>query len=203
MKRFLTLFSIIIIAVIGACLLRSTAYSVSYGEGSYGACDYSSCSISLSSDVTVAVDITPIGSTTTCTVASDHVSVGTGSSTGYTLSISSSDATNSLNGSNGGTIAATSGNPSSPSLLTSNKWGYRVDDIASFGSGPTSATSNTGVPTASFALLPLYGSVDTIATISTLPSNPAVTTVWYGVCADTTIPAGTYTIDVIYTAVVN
>lgn len=173
-----------------------------YGSGNYGSCTYNGCGITITSDGTVSLNVTPGGSTT-CTVQSETVGVNTQSTTGYTVTLSDTDADNSMAGSNGGTITAANGTYASPSALTANKWGYRVDNRGSFGAGPTSAVTNAGVPSATFARTPALGSADTIIS-SNGPANPtANTTVWYGLCANSSLPSGTYTDDVIYTAVVN
>lgn len=176
----------------------------SYGSGSYGSCQYNACGISLNSTATVSVDITP-ASGTVCTVNGDTVSVLTDSSTGYTLQLADADTVNNLAGAtHGGNITATTGSTSTPIALAANKWGYRVDGIAGFGTGPTTALSNGSVPVATFAAVPLSSATpDTIAT-STGPADPAAdTTVWYGACADTSLPSDSYSDGIVYTAIVN
>jgi len=144
------------------------------------------------------------GASTTCTVQSDSVAVTTDSSTGYTLTLNDNDTSNQMPGSNGGTIDALSGTNASPALFSVNKWGYRVDDNGGFGSGPTAASSNSGLPSATFAAVPLSSATpDTIAT-SVAPADPALTTsVWYGLCASASTLNGSYSDSVLYTAVVN
>ncbi len=178
------------------------AHGLTYGIGSYGTCQFSSCSITLSSSTTLAANITP-GAGTTCTVVKDDVSVRTGSSTGYTLQVNDDDTDTSMNRSGGGAITAISGTQTSPSTLTANTWGYRVDSLSGFGAGPTSAVSNAAVPSVQFAAIPVSGSPDTIATKNSAASVAEVTSVWYGLCSDTSIPAGSYTDMVLYTALTN
>ena len=88
--------------------------------------------------------------------------------------------------------------------MTSNKWGYRVDGLGSFGSGPTTAQSNIAIPGTVFAAIKASNvTADTIASSSSA-ANPAVTTtVWYGACADPTLASGAYATQVTYTAVAN
>jgi hypothetical protein len=110
------------------------------------------------------------------------------------------------------TINSTSATLASPATLGINNWGYRVDDTISgnyattttFGSGPTTQVTNASFPISpTFAKTLLSTSTDTIATDSGA-ADPAVSTpVWFGVCADTSIAAGTYSTTVIYSAVAN
>lgn len=198
-------------AIIISCLLllgvgcgTHYAYAASnaYNDGTYGACTYNVCPITLTTSSTVSVNVLPTSSTQ-CTIQKDSVGVTTDSSTGYNLTLGDVDTSNSLaNGVNN--ITAVSGTQASPAALGANKWGYRVDGIGGFGAGPTSAASNISPPSTTFAAVPLSSSTaDTIAT-STSPADPTVTTsVWYGTCADASIPAGTYSDNVIYTALIN
>jgi len=179
-----------------------TSAEDNYGEGDYGACTYNTCGISLTSSAAVSLDITP-GASTTCTTQKDTVTVTTDASTGYTLSMKNATTTSGLiNG--GSSIAATTGSQASPIALTANTWGYRIDGLAGFGSGPTAATSNTSATSTVFAGIPT--SVQTAAQLAatTVAAGSGDTTnVWYGACANTTLPAGTYSSTVTYTAVVN
>jgi hypothetical protein len=175
----------------------------SYSNGTYSACQYNACGISLTSSGTVDLSVIP-GASTTCTVQSDSVAVTTDSSTGYTLTLNDGDTSNQMPGSNGGAINAVSGTNAAPATLGANTWGYRVDGNGGFGAGPTSASSNGSVPAGAFAAVPLSSAApDTIAT-SSVAADPAVTTpVWYGLCANAAVPNGNYSDSVVYTAVVN
>ncbi len=174
-----------------------------YGNGTYGTCTYNTCGITLSSSSAVSLNVIQ-GASTTCTVQSDNVAVLTDSSTGYSLSINNAATTSSLIGSGANTIPTVSGTQTSPVALTANRWGYRVDGLAGFGTGPTSAVSNVTVPATSFAAIPSSSQSADVLAGSGAAADPAVATaVWYGVCTDTTIPAGTYSSAVVYTAVVN
>ena len=179
------------------------AASLKYGVGSYGTCQFSTCSITLSADTTVSVNVTPVGSTTTCTVSNANVSVSTGSSTGYTLYLSDDSSSSTLTGSNGGLVAPTSGTSSSPGTLAANTWGYRVDAFGNFGNGPTSSVANAAVPSVTFAAVPLLASPNIVASQAIAASTPVITAVKYGVCINTTIPNGVYTNSVVYTAITN
>lgn len=192
-----------VIVVAGVAVLPLvSAYALNYGSGTYGSCQFNTCSLTISSNGTVNVNVTPT-SGGACTIQSDTVGVTTDDSSGFNLTLQSSGVGSSLKyGTN--LIAPTTGTQSSPIALTANRWGYRVDGVGGFGSGPTTAQSNISIPSTTFAAVPTtLGSADTLANTSA-PANPTVnTTVWYGVCADTTVKSGTYTLVVNYTAVTN
>lgn len=182
----------------------AAAYATgTYGSATYGACDYGmACSISLISNGNISLNVTP-ASGGRCTIQSDSAAVQTDDSNGYTLTLANSSTNTSLvNG--GNSITAASGTLASPAVLTSNKWGYRVDGLGSFGAGPTTAQSNISIPGTLFAAVKASNvTADTIATSSSA-ANPAVTTtVWYGACANTSLASGSYTTQVTYTAVAN
>lgn len=190
------------LAMIPVTALANTTDSTTYGSGNYGDCDYGSCSITLSSGGAVNLDITPTQAGA-CSIASDIVSVLTDSTSGYTVQLASSTTdTNLVNGAS--TIATSSGTAASPAILNPNAWGWRIDGYSGFGAGPTSAQSSITAPISGFAGVP--ASNVTPATIKTSGSaaNPAVnTTVWYGLCADTSALNGTYTTQVTYSATTN
>lgn len=188
------------------CLLVAApaipVFAIEYGSGLYGACQYGSCSITIGSNSNVSVNVTP-NSGGSCTVQSDSVSVLTSNSSGYTLTLADSG-TNTALRKGSDSIAATSATQASPSALSANAWGYRVDGAGAFGNGPTTAGNNTSPGSTTFAGVPASnGTAATVASTS-VAANPAVTTtIWYGVCANTNIPNGTYTTQVVYTAVTN
>jgi hypothetical protein len=192
-----------LVAIILAAIAQiASVQALPYGRGAYGKCQFGSCSITLTSSTSIAANITPSGATK-CSVVKDEVSVRTGSSTGYTLQVSDADANTNLVRSGGGTIAATSGTRNVSTVLTANTWGYRVDGIGSFGAGPTSAVTNASIPADTYAAVPTYGNSDSIVTSTTAASVAVITPVWYGICSNTSIPAGTYTDTVLYTALIN
>jgi hypothetical protein len=192
-----------LVALVVAVITQlSSVQALPYGRGAYGKCQFGSCSITLTSSTSIAANITPSGSTK-CSVVKDDVSVRTGSSTGYTLQLSDTDTNTNLVRTGGGTIAATSGTRNVSTVLSANTWGYRVDGVGSFGAGPTSAATNASIPTSTYAGVPVYGSSDSIATTATAASVAVITPVWYGICSNTSIPAGTYTDTVLYTALIN
>lgn len=156
----------------------------------------------MASSGSISVDITPAGGTTKCTISSDTVTATTGSSTGYTITLNDADTSNALTGP--ASIVASTATSSSPSVLTANTWGYRVDTIAGFGAGPTTAITNASIPSATFAGVPI--STDTpglIRTTNTADSGTVNTSVWYGVCASSNLQSGAYSDSVTYTAVIN
>lgn len=174
-----------------------------YGGGTYGTCQYGNCGITLTSSGMINDDVTP-STTTACTVQNDDVSVTTGSDAGYSLSVSDNAANSQMNGSGGGVIASSRGTDSSPAPLGANEWGYRVDGMNGFGVGPTLSGTNESIPSLPFARVPnALASPDVIASITDAADMGVSTPVWYGVCADTSLPDGTYSSSVTYTAVAN
>lgn len=129
--------------------------------------------------------------------ASDTVTAGTNSSTGYQLQISAA-APALTSGAN--TLAASAGTAASPVTLLKNTWGYRVDGGAGFGAGPTSAQTDQSSLTNNWA-----GVTSTATTIksTSAASNADTTTVWYGAGADFSKPNGAYATTVTYTAIAN
>jgi hypothetical protein len=154
--------------------------------------------ISISTSGTVNLSVTPT-TAGTMTSASDTVDVTTNNATGYVLTLSDSNTDTSLvNGSNN--ITASVSTPTAPGALQNNTWGYRVDGIESFGAGPTAAESNVDSSTTTFAGVPASdGSAHTIKTSASAAATDQ-TVVWYGVKVDQTLPTGTYTNAVTYTA---
>lgn len=200
--RLLRSLAIAILIFVPSIALADTTDNTTYGSGNYGDCNYGSCSITLSSGGAVNLDITPTQSGK-CSIASDVVSVLTDSTSGYTVQLASSTTdTNLVNGASN--IATSSGTAASPAILNPNAWGWRIDGFSGFGSGPTSAQSNITAPISSFAGVPASNVTPATIKTSSSAANPAVdTTVWYGLCADTSVLNGTYTTQVTYTATTN
>lgn len=203
--KFLT--GLLVVALAGVLVYGASstnALATTYGSGTYGSCQYQTCSISLSSSANVPLDTIPAGSSTTCTVKSDPLSVSTGSSTGYILMFNSDEDEGTLEAAGGATIPAVVGDSGTPAALTANTWGYRVDGFAGFGSGPTTTmTNSTTVPTLGFAEIGHVSNSALIAYRSTTAPNPDVTIIWYGLCINSSATGGSYERDVIYTALVN
>lgn len=189
------------VLLLGAISTQSLL-ALPYGAGSYGTCQYSTCGITLTSSGTVNLGVIPTADGV-YTTASDSVSVSTSNSTGYTLSLRDSDTNTSLvNGAN--VMTASGGTSALPLALELNTWGYRVDGLAAFGAGPTSAQNNASASSYTFAGAPASNQTShTLKTAASAADPPQVTTVWYGVRVDATKPSGTYSGQVTYTAVTN
>lgn len=152
-------------------------------------------SMTTSSTVAISITPTPAGSASS---QSDTVTVNSNNSSGYDLTLANTDTTLTLvNG--GNSIAQHTGTYGSPTTLANNAWGYRVDSLGTFGVGPTSAQTNQANLAGIWAGVPSSASPQNIRTTSAVATND-VTTVWYGVKADSTKPNGVYTDSVTYTA---
>lgn len=137
--------------------------------------------ISVSSSPTVAISVTPSAGGAEAT-ADDTVSVDSNDPDGYNLTLEN-DATLTMAGSAGGTLAKTSGTYAAPAALGTNSWGYRL----------------TGFSAGTYA-----GVDDAAQNIKSTTATAAAetTTVTYGVKVNTAVPAGVYTDSVTYTATV-
>ena len=208
-KRFPVIPSLILaLTILTGCLtygaFNTQAFAINYSAGTYGSCTYNTCSISLTSNGIISVNVTPSASSPTCSVTSDSVTATTDSSTGYTITMTDSDTSNLMIGPAASTIAAGSGTPASPAVLTTNTWGYRVDSISGFGAGPTAVVTNGSIPSLTFAALPLSsGTPSLIRTTSTADTGSVSTPVWYGVCVNSSLTGGSYSDSVTYTALIN
>jgi len=184
--------SVGVVAVLGLVLVpavanaaNTTTVNANVGNG-----------ISITTSGTVNLAITPT-STGSYTSASDTVTVGTNKPAGYNLKIKGATTTL-VNG--GNSLAAVSGTFASPGAIGVNQWGYRVDNLGTFGAGPTSGQTDQA------SLAGTWAGVTTtdVQIKSTAAANAAdVTTVWYGASADLTKPSGTYTNTITYTATNN
>ena len=134
------------------------------------------------------VNINPVLGTTGSAVQA--LSVTTNNTTGYQLTIEM----NSLNRSlmNGANAITASTNPVSPTptpgALQNDTWGFN------YGTTSTAATTFMGIPA--------QGSPFTIAT-SNVTANNVATYVTFGALPTVSLPSGTYTGSVLYTAVTN
>lgn len=187
------------VTVLSAGVLASATFAVSStANTTVNATIASTISISSSGTVNLAITPTASGSATS---ASDTVSVSTNDSSGYTLQLADADTnTNLVNGANN--IPASSGTFASPATLADNTWGYRVDGAGNFGSGTTTAQSNAASLNGTWAGVPSSSSPATLKATATTASG-STTTVWYGAMANTSMPNGTYTDTVTYTATGN
>jgi hypothetical protein len=132
----------------------------------------------------VAIAVTPTAGGAEGTAADDTVSVTSNDPDGYNLTIAN-DATTTMAGPAGATLAASAGTFASPVALANNTWGYRL-------SGFTAST---------YAGVPASGSAQNIKSTTAVASNEQ-TVVSYNVKVDTTKPAGAYSDTVTYTATV-
>jgi hypothetical protein len=183
-------------------LVANFVHAELYGVGLYGNCDYGyedECTISITTDGVVNLNSVPNASGL-YTTSSDDVLVDTNSFAGYTLTLSNNSATDNALISGGNDIPAHSGTVASPSDLAINTWGFRIDDLGGFGSGPSSAITDQASTTMTFAGVPLSGSPVLINDQTSGPVTDDTTTVWYGIHVNNSIPSGTYTATVLYTA---
>jgi hypothetical protein len=157
--------------------------------------------ISMTTSGTVSIAITPTGSGAASS-ASDTVTVTSNASNGYNMTLSDNDTTTSLAGPNSNTIAASANTFASPAALANNTWGYRIDNVGTFGTGPTTAQTDQSSLSGTWALVPSSASPQQIKNTASYAASD-VTTVWYGVKADTSKQSGTYTDSVTYTATNN
>lgn len=156
--------------------------------------------ISITTSTPVAISLTPTSGGVVSS-SSDSVSVSTNNATGYFLTLADNDATTNLSdGTNN--ITAHAGTQASPTALANNTWGYRVVGVGGFGGGAYSGETNNGSSTSTWAGVPATGSPNTLKTTSSTATND-ITTVWYGVRVNTTLPSGVYTDTVTYTATTN
>lgn len=155
--------------------------------------------ISITSGPSVNVSLTP-GATSVTSSASDAVGVSTNNVGGYTLTLANGDATRALDNGDGSTIAAHAGTHAVPTALAVNTWGYAIAGGA-FDSS-YAAQLNTVSSTTKWAGVPAAGSGVTLKTTASAATND-ITTVWYGVHASPSLPSGTYSDTVTYTATTN
>ncbi len=151
--------------------------------------------IAVNSTNTVAIGVTPTSAGAEAT-ANDSVSVDSNDSDGYNLTFSSSDGAATMAGfkddgttTNGASLAVTSGTFGTPASLSANSWGWRVDNLGTFGAAGT--TTYAGVP--------INTAAQNIRSTTTTASAE-VTTVKYAVKVDLTKPNGIYKDTVTYTA---
>ena len=161
--------------------------------------------ISITSGPTVNLAIIPaVGGSQTS--ASDTVTVDTNNSTGYELTFSDNDADTDLI-SGGNTINTHTGTFATPTALANNSWGYGVPSTTTFMTGAgfdasysvfTDQTSHASL----WAGVPPVGSPQLIRDTNAVASGH-VTPFWYSAKVDTSMPNGTYSDVVLYTATTN
>jgi hypothetical protein len=177
-KKIRTTLAILILAC--SIAMQQPAVATPFGQGDFGDSTFgslTSLSMSFSGDVTMA--LAPNGGNFEGN-GSHTVTITTNDANGYRLYLYSLNSGNLTIAGGGSTIAA-SGN-SSPSTLAVNTWGYNT----------TGSTTN-------------FQGMLTTPTEIKVTSEPYTsgdnTTVTYGAKTDITKPAGTYTGNVVYTAV--
>ena len=184
-------------------LLVGSAWAAPYGQGRYSNCSYSDdCVITITTTGSVSLSNTPTPSGS-FTIDSDTVTVSSNSINGYTLQLANSSASEAglVNGVN--TIAAHGSTFGSPTTLATNTWGFRVDSAGGFGAGPTSTVANQPSSALTFAGVPLSAAPVQIKNYTAGSVSNDTTTVWYGIHVNNSLPSGTYTATVTYTATAN
>ena len=173
-----------------------------YGYGTTVSSTVSPSITAESNSATVNINTTP-GPSPVQTINNDAVSVSTNDTAGYTLKIAASGASSALT-SGANTIPTSTGTQASPVAMAANTWGYHVDTVGGFGTGPTSAVSNQAIGALTFAGLPATASPNTLKTTAATASSD-VTNVWYGVAVNNTQPASAtpYTVGITYTITAN
>ena len=132
-------------------------------------------------------------------IAHDTVTTTTNSVTGYKLYISSASSTtgaNSLNGSGtaaGYSLSAATGTLETPATLSTNTWGYTTTSVT--------GNSTTITETSNFIGMPLMHSENLLQTYNQAATSGNSLEVYYGVKANTALPSGIYTSNVVYTVV--
>ena len=205
MKSTRSIFYRLRFAVVGVLFL-----SVAFGSTAIVAASTANTTISsvispvlsvFTTNGTVNANVTPTSGGAQ-TIASDTVTISTNDSSGYDLQLAESSGTTTLT-SGSDTIPASSGTQTTPVVMAVNTWGYRVDTLGGFGSGPTSSQNSAAISgSIKFAGVPASGSPNTLKSTSGVATNDT-TTVWYGVAANTSQASGTYTNTVTYTATTN
>lgn len=155
--------------------------------------------ISITSSTTVGLSLTPTAGGVVSS-NSDTVTVNTNNASGYTLTLADSDANVNLT-SGGNSIGAHSGTQASPTVLSTNKWGYAIAGVGGFDAS-YSAESNNTASASRWAGMPASGSPVQLKTTSGVAANDT-TTVWYAANATSSQPGGTYSGTVTYTATTN
>ncbi|MDO4987226.1 MAG: hypothetical protein Q4E46_02860 [Candidatus Saccharibacteria bacterium] len=132
-------------------------------------------------------------------LAHDTVTTTTNSTTGYKLYISSDSSVagaNSLNGSgtsSGYALSPSTGTTDNPVHLATNTWGYTTATV--------SGNNNTVTESSNFIGMPLLHNENLLHSYNQAAESGSSIEVYYGVKANTALPAGTYTSNVVYTVI--
>ena len=137
---------------------------------------------------------------------SDAIEVNTNNATGFELYLANSDTTTSLvNGANN--ITAHAGTVGTPTTLAANTWGFALatgtpDIVTNAFDASYSAENSNGSSTSKWAGVPSSASPVKLRDTTTT-ATADITTFWYGVKVNTSLPTGVYTDTVTYTATTN
>jgi hypothetical protein len=157
--------------------------------------------ISYSSGPTVTLGAITPDATGKQSTNSDTVTADTNDTAGFTVTLKETSATVTDMVSGGNTIPTGAGSPASPAALTNNHWGWRVDSLGSFGSGPGGVIANAAPSGLTYAAIPANASPYTIKTTASTGSASAV--VWYSARVSGAQPVGAYSTTVTYTITTN
>lgn len=188
--------------LVGSSLVAAAVIALPIATTTYAATSTSTINGTVNSTITVnssgpvAISTAPT-SVAVASSAKDTVSVSTNNESGYTLTLETNTADRNLNNASE-SITPSSGTLNSPAPLADNTWGYRVDAAGGF-TGTTVAETNVTSSAHDWAGVPESGNGDTIKTTTTTASNDE-TDVWYAMSADSSMPSGTYSNTVVYTA---
>jgi hypothetical protein len=127
----------------------------------------------------------------------DTVTGDTNDSAGFSVTLQETSATSTALISGANTIATSAGTPAAPVTLAADTWGWRMDSVAGFGAGPTSALSSAAPSALKYAAIPANGSPYQIE--ATSGTGSASVSVWYSADVDTAQPTGAYSTTVTYT----
>lgn len=188
--------------LVGSSLVVAATIALPIATTTYAATSTSTINGTVNSTITVnssgpvSISTAPTSVAVTSS-ARDTVSVSTNNEAGYTLTLETNTADRNLNHASD-SITPSAGTLASPTALADNTWGYRVDGAGGF-TGTTVAETNLTSSAFNWAGVPAAGNGDTIKTTTTTASNDQ-TDVWYAMSADSSMPSGTYSNTVVYTA---
>ena len=174
-------------------------------SSSNASADGYSLSLSATSNVDLNLTVTHVD---TMTVALGNINVQT-TSPGYKLYIGMTGNSTSLNASgNNNTIPATTGSLIAPTSLTRGSWGYAIPSntthlvSSGFNSEYTTISSNVPDTSKRFAVPPTSNANQQLLAVSSTATTGSGDDypIYYGIRANTDTPAGTYTNNVLFTA---
>ena len=209
-RRFTTGTAVFTLAFLCAFITASVATPVQNSNADtrvYANIDGSDDYVNVSSPDSVSVDLRPT-SDGASVVVSQQVTTTTSSDSGYRLYISTNSTSDEdsrklqnetliASGSTNAYLAPSSGTISNPTTLTTNTWGYALSTTGDNNGEVTTSSQFIGVPL--LGAEHLINNIQTAVTDST--SANAITTVYFGMNANSSRPSGLYTAYVTYTAV--